>query len=239
MTRLDDSRSGSGAVRSFFRGLITVAVQVVVAGALLFVAAGGADWLWAWIYIGMFAVLTGLAHLVMLPRDPELAAERRNAKRGAPPIERLHAALMALLIPAATLIVAGLGVRLSWPPSMSNTLRVLGLGVSVTGYTITLWALGRNTFFSSVVRIQEERGHHVITDGPYRYIRHPGYAGFILFWSGTALVLGSIWAFVPVGLLTMVTALRILYEERTLRVGLDGYVSYARNVRYRLVPGVW
>ena len=239
MTKLNDSDSGSTAVRSFIGGLIAVAAQILITGALLFVSAGRADWLWAWIYIGVFAALTGLAHLVMLPRDPELAAERRNAKKGAPPIERVHAVLMALLLPAGIVAVAGLGERFGWPPLLPPTLRVAGLVLAVLGYSVTLWALASNTFFSSVVRIQEERGHRVITGGPYRYVRHPGYGGFLLFWLGSALALNSAWALVPVVLLAAVTGLRILYEERTLREGLDGYVDYTRNVRFRLVPGVW
>jgi protein-S-isoprenylcysteine O-methyltransferase Ste14 len=239
ITKLNDSDSGSTAGPSFIRGLIAVAAQILITGALLFISAGRADWLWAWIYVGVFTALTGLAHLVMLPRDPGLAAERRNAKRGAPSIERVHATLMALLLPAGIVVVAGLGERFGWPPLLAPSLHVAGLVLAVLGYSVTLWALASNTFFSSVVRIQEERGHRVITSGPYRYVRHPGYGGFLMFWIGSAVALSSVWALVPVGLLAAVTVLRILYEEKTLREGLDGYIDYTGSVRYRLVPGIW
>ena len=99
--------------------------------------------------------------------------------------------------------------------------------------------MASNRFFSSVVRIQKDRGHTVVTGGPYQFVRHPGYVGGILSALGTALLLGSWWAFVPTGLLVCVIVVRTALEDRTLQAELEGYRDYAGRVRYRLLPGIW
>lgn len=221
------------------RDVLGVLGQIVAVAALLFVSAGRSDWVWGWFYVGIFAGLTGLAYLVVLPGDSGLAAERRSRRREAARSDRMVVALMSIFLPVVLLVVAGLGERFAWPPSLPTAVRIGGLVIAVLGYLFTLWALASNTFFSSVMRIQEERGHRVVSDGPYRFVRHPGYAGFIFFWTGTAVMLGSLRALIPVALVALATAHRALREERTLRHGLDGYVDYAERVRFRLVPGIW
>ena len=96
-----------------------------------------------------------------------------------------------------------------------------------------------NTFFSAVVRIQKDRGHTVVSSGPYRFVRHPGYTGFSAFTLVTPLIVNSRWAFVPAAATVAVTVLRTALEDRTLQSELDGYADYVRRVRYRLVPIVW
>jgi protein-S-isoprenylcysteine O-methyltransferase Ste14 len=96
-----------------------------------------------------------------------------------------------------------------------------------------------NRFFSPVVRIQSERGHHLVDSGPYRLVRHPGYAGSLLSCVGGALALGSCWALVPVGALGVLILRRIVVEDRFLKANLEGYAEYSERVRYRLLPGVW
>jgi protein-S-isoprenylcysteine O-methyltransferase Ste14 len=99
--------------------------------------------------------------------------------------------------------------------------------------------MAANAYFSMVVRIQEDRGHAVVTDGPYRFVRHPGYLGSILFALATPLVLGSLWAFVPCGLGAVLFIVRTALEDKTLQKELPGYREYAERVRYRLLPGIW
>jgi protein-S-isoprenylcysteine O-methyltransferase Ste14 len=96
-----------------------------------------------------------------------------------------------------------------------------------------------NQFFSSVVRIQKDRGHTVVQDGPYRFVRHPGYAGMTAFTLATPLILGSYWAFVPAAITAAVTVLRTSMEDRTLHNELAGYPDYARRVPHRLLPAIW
>ncbi len=99
--------------------------------------------------------------------------------------------------------------------------------------------MGVNPFFEKTVRIQTERGHHVIDSGPYRYVRHPGYVG-LFGWSLSApLLLGSWWAFIPATLSVFALVIRTALEDQTLRDELAGYEEYVSRVHYRLIPGIW
>jgi len=102
-----------------------------------------------------------------------------------------------------------------------------------------LWAMSANAYLSTMVRIQDDRGHQVVTTGPYRYVRHPMYVGTIFFGLCMPLFLGSWWTFVPCGLIVILFIIRTALEDRTLRDELPGYAEYAERVRYRLLPGVW
>ncbi len=147
-----------------------------------------------------------------------------------------------LLIPcvAGSLVLAGLDVgRFHWSGFVPLTLRVGALLIVCLGLSGWLWAMLANRFFSSEVRIQTDRGHYVITDGPYRYLRHPGYLSLILLFIASPLALGSLWAVVPALGVAGVFIWRTWFEDRILRTELAGYADYARQVRYRLLPGVW
>jgi len=122
---------------------------------------------------------------------------------------------------------------------ISLPLQIATLVVAVLAYALVVWATAANAFFSQVVRIQKERGHTVATSGPYRYVRHPGYVGTILFELATPVMLGSWWALIPGGLSALLLVVRTALEDKTLHKGLDGYRGYAARVRYRLLPGVW
>jgi protein-S-isoprenylcysteine O-methyltransferase Ste14 len=113
------------------------------------------------------------------------------------------------------------------------------LAVILASYAFSSWALIENRFFSSVVRIQKERDHQVVSSGPYRWVRHPGYAGALWLYLATPLFLDSVWAFIPAVLLMAVLVIRTRLEDRTLQEELDGYREYAQRVRYRLFPGIW
>jgi protein-S-isoprenylcysteine O-methyltransferase Ste14 len=117
--------------------------------------------------------------------------------------------------------------------------KIIALVVILAGYAWSSWALIENRFFSGVVRIQKERGHEVVSTGPYAIMRHPGYAGALLAYLATPTFLDSIWAFLPVVLIAILLIIRTNLEDRTLQEELDGYREYARRVRYRLLPGVW
>ena len=138
------------------------------------------------------------------------------------------------------LVIAGLDVgRYHWSDRVPPAVQVAGLVAMAAGMAVLIWAEAVNRFFSSVIRIQTERGHHVITGGPYRYLRHPGYAASPFFLVGGGLVLGSwlsgLFGFLMVALILRRTA----HEDRILLEQLEGYAEYARKVRYRILPGVW
>jgi len=146
---------------------------------------------------------------------------------------------MAAVGPMAIWITGGLGERYGWPHPPSPTAQIAGVILFAAGCWLVIWAMGSNNYFSTVVRIQRERGHTVASGGPYQYIRHPGYSGMIGFTLAIPLILGSHAAFIPAIATVAVTILRTALEDRTLQRELDGYRGYAGRVRFRLVPGLW
>ena len=117
--------------------------------------------------------------------------------------------------------------------------KIAALVVMVVGYAFGTWALMENRFFSGVVRIQKDRGHHVVSTGPYRIMRHPGYAGALWMYLATPIFMDSLWAFIPTILLVVVTVIRTSLEDRTLQEELPGYKEFTQKTRYRLLPGIW
>ncbi len=174
----------------------------------------------------------------MLWRDSELQAERRNAKAGKS-WDKPIVFIVVLLGPVATWITAGLDTRFHWSEAMGSVAVAAGVIVGALAAALIAWAMRTNRFFSAVVRIQKDRGHIVVSSGPYSFVRHPGYTGMSAFTLVTPLILDSLWAFVPAVATVAVTVLRTALEDRTLRNELDGYADYARRVKYKLVPGIW
>ena len=136
-------------------------------------------------------------------------------------------------------MVAGLDALFGWSSTFSVPLKILALIIIMAGYALGSYALIENRFFSVMVRLQTDRGHQVVSSGPYRWMRHPGYAGSL--WSNLAvpLFLDAPWAFLPAAFLMIVLVIRTSLEDRTLQDELSGYRDYAKRVRYRLLPGVW
>ena len=149
------------------------------------------------------------------------------------------APLMALSVSFPLVIVAGLDHRYGWSPVFSPWLNVFGFVLISLGYAFASWALVENRFFFTTVRIQTERGHVVCDSGPYRIMRHPGYAGNIPPLLGIVLALGSVWALVPAAVALIITVIRTVLEDQTLKDELPGYREYARRVHYRLIPGIY
>jgi protein-S-isoprenylcysteine O-methyltransferase Ste14 len=136
-------------------------------------------------------------------------------------------------------LTAGLDARFGPSADFSLPIELAALVVILAGYALGSYALMENRFFSGMVRIQTDRGHRVVSSGPYTWVRHPGYAGALLTYLATPLLLDSVWAFLPVVLLLIVLVVRTRLEDQTLQAELPGYSEYARRVRYRLLPGIW
>jgi len=220
------------------RPAVRFVVGMVVMGGALFGSAGRFDWAGAWVYLAAYPLLMGLLYPT-IRRQPGLIEERAHGWKKAQPWDRVYLMVMGIACPVATILVAGLDVRFQWSVMLSRALQALGLVMLIAGTSLGWWAIAWNPFFSSVVRIQDDRGHVVVTGGPYAYVRHPGYAGGILSAFGVPLLLGSAWALVPgvIGFAGIIT--RTVLEDRFLRDRLAGYRDYATRVRFRLVPGVW
>jgi protein-S-isoprenylcysteine O-methyltransferase Ste14 len=153
--------------------------------------------------------------------------------------DKVLAPLMALSLSFPLVIVAGLDHRFGWSPVFPICLNITGILLIAFGYAFAVWALAENGFFSSMVRIQTDRGHVVCDSGPYRIVRHPGYAGNLFAMPGIVLALDSAWTLVPVGFALVVTVIRTALEDRTLQDELPGYSEYTSRVRYRLILGVY
>ncbi|MEK7324985.1 MAG: isoprenylcysteine carboxylmethyltransferase family protein [Chloroflexota bacterium] len=223
---------------AIMRRLIQLLVFILIQAAILFLASGRLDWAMAWVYLGVYAGLIVVNAIVLLPRDPELIAERGQIQRNVKSWDKVFS-VFYVLSSLGLLVVAGLDNRWGWSPQMNLTAQLSGLALYVLGFALVSWAMASNRFFSTVVRIQTDRGHTVATGGPYRFVRHPGYVGMIVSALGTTILLGSLWAFIPTGLLIGLVVARTALEDKTLQAELGGYKEYAGRVRYRLLPGVW
>lgn len=219
---------------------VTTLVTFLVFNALLlFVSAGNFRWTWAWIFLGICLLSVAINGAFLLRRSPETIAERGSGLGGTRAWDRLVAGGWALSLYLALPLVSGLDARFGWSGVISTRLHILGALLVALGLELAGWAMIANAYFSTAVRIQTERGHAVCRSGPYRFVRHPGYVGFILQALGTPLLLGSWWALIP-GLVTVILAvIRTSLEDRMLQGELPGYTDFVRDVRYRLLPGVW
>ncbi len=223
------------------RTVIGFLVYSLLTPAILFLAAGTLDWPMAWVYAVISVAAAVASRMLILLKQPDLAAERGRFTEGegAKAWDRKLVPIVALLLPTVVLIVCGLDYRWQASGPVAPWLKWTALVLLIAGYAFSLWALITNRFFSTVVRIQRDRGHTVVSSGPYRFVRHPGYAGGLLYYVMTPLLLGTLWGFVPVLIEVALLVLRTALEDRTLQAELPGYADYARRVRYRLIPGVW
>lgn len=201
------------------------------------------DWTWweAWVYALIGILGFAVSRVLAARRHPGLLAERAKFMQheNTKPWDNLLARLVGLggaWIP----LFAGLDARYVWSGvDFGLAEKIIALVLILAGFGLGSWALMENRFFSGVVRIQKERGHHVISTGPYAWVRHPGYAGAVLTYWLTPILLDSLWTYVPVVFLTIVLFIRTDLEDRTLQKELPGYKEYARKTRHRLLPGIW
>jgi protein-S-isoprenylcysteine O-methyltransferase Ste14 len=224
--------------RGVVRWLIRETMGVVFVALTLFLPAGTANWAFGWGLVGLYAVWVMATALILIPRCPELLAERAARPAGA---KKWDTAIIGVLGLTTVVkhVLAGLDFRFGWTGPVPFLLQLAALFIAALGYALLTWAMVSNAFFSLVNRIQDERGHAVAAGGPYRLVRHPGYAGTIAFELTTPIALGSLWALIPGGLAVLLIVVRTALEDRMLRQELPGYGDYVRQTRYRLLPGVW
>ncbi len=216
------------------RSLLAAAGASAVIASILVLSAGRWDIPWLWAYVAVIA-----ATFTVLPRviDPGLLRERLRPAAGG--VDR-HLRVLMMPVFLAHLVIAGLDAgRFHWSGDVPVTVRLIGAAGLIGMFLVALWTIRTNRFFSPVVRIQHERGHHVISTGPYRWIRHPGYAITIVGFPFGSLLMGSYWSALPHVVAAALMLRRTLIEDRYLHEHLEGYVEYAQRVRYRLLPGVW
>jgi protein-S-isoprenylcysteine O-methyltransferase Ste14 len=225
------------------KGIISWGIKGVLykayVAAVLMISAGRWNWVPGWIYIVVFLSFDAATALVAIPRSPELLIERSRSQPNVKAWDKRIMPLAAGILPLFSWIIAGLNERWSWKPDLGIGVSLIGLLLTILGHAIIVWAIGANAFFSPVMRIQIERGHTVEMEGPYQFIRHPGYFGAILFTIGIPLLLGSLWAVFPSLIAVILYILRTKLEDQTLQAELTGYKEYTQRVEYKLIPGVW
>ncbi|HET7790872.1 MAG TPA: isoprenylcysteine carboxylmethyltransferase family protein [Gemmatimonadales bacterium] len=212
------------------RWVLGCAVNIV----LFRVIAGRWDLPWVWISIAAGSIPT-LA--LVLTIDPNLMRERMRPGPGARD-RSTNWMLMVLIVLELVLSTLDVG-RLHWSDRVPTAVHVAALLLNLAGLSIVVWSVAVNRYFSSVVRIQSDRGHTLITSGPYAWVRHPGYLGMLLAYPTFGLVVGSWWSAVPGFLCGLLVLRRAIIEDPYLTQNLPGYVEYRARVRFRLVPGVW
>jgi protein-S-isoprenylcysteine O-methyltransferase Ste14 len=225
-----------GAALELVKRLLLGSVGALLQAVILFASSGCLDWVMAWAFVGVYAV-NAIAIAVLI--ESELIAERAKIKADARGWDVAIVGISKVSIGLVIPLVAGLDMRFGWTHPLPLAVQFVALAVVALGYGLSGWATIANQFFSDIIRIQMDRGHTVVFDGPYRYVRHPGYVGMILFLLATPFLLSSLWALIPGGLTALIIMARTVVEDRTLLEELDGYKEYARRVRYRLLPGVW
>jgi len=211
---------------------------LLIFALLLFGSAGTFAYWQVWTFLIAFGLAVAIFMLYGIRRDPNLLLERsrkaRNVKHWDAVILNIYTVFLVSLMILAPLD----GGRFHWS-KVPLWVNLLGLGLMIPSFGLLMWVTATNTYLSRYVRIQDDRGHKVITSGPYHFVRHPMYASNILFFPSIPLLLGSWWAMIPAFMIMGLFTLRTYLEDQTLQVELPGYKEYAQKIRYRLVPGIW
>ncbi|MBZ0281342.1 MAG: isoprenylcysteine carboxylmethyltransferase family protein [Anaerolineae bacterium] len=221
------------SLHSLMRDVVIVPGIVTV---LMFIGRGTVNWLWGWVFAGLYILAALTSDLVVLRLNPDLLSTRGERD---PHMQRWDLVLVLIFFLAliTTPFTAGLDVRYEWSASVSPIVRGIGVGLMLVAYIVGTGAMIVNPHFEPSVRIQER--HQVISSGIYRYIRHPGYTSGILMLLAIPLILGTWTAYLPASVGTVAFIIRTELEDRTLQRELPGYLPYTRQTRFRLLPGIW
>ena len=218
--------------------LAQIGLHVLLLAGILFVSSGRLNWPVAWVYVGLVLIILVVTGILMLRIDPGLVAERSGIGENTPAWDKvLTLAYGALGL--VTLMVCGFDERWGWSGGVPPAVQIVSLLLFVLADGFASWGLLSNAYFATTARIQDERGQQVVRSGPYLYVRHPGYAGWIVCNLIAPLIFDAWWAFAPAALIVGLLVLRTALEDRMLQNDLEGYREYAAQVRYRLAPGIW
>jgi protein-S-isoprenylcysteine O-methyltransferase Ste14 len=223
------------------RAIIMFVLFALLFPMSMFLTAGTFKWTIAWVYLGIHAFFTIAGRAIAWRKNPGLLQERARSLEAedAKPGDKLLVVIGGLFGPLVLFLVAGLDFRNQASPELSSLVQGIALVVVVLGFLWGTWAFVVNAYFSAVVRIQEDRGQTVVQDGPYRFMRHPGYTGGLVAYLAVPVMLGALWALIPAVFLILVLIIRTSMEDKTLQEELPGYSEYAKRTRYRIIPGIW
>ncbi|MBN1860008.1 MAG: isoprenylcysteine carboxylmethyltransferase family protein, partial [Candidatus Thermoplasmatota archaeon] len=206
--------------------------------AVTFLTAGRLDYWQGWVFNGLNFLFIFLTYLFLIDRK-DLIKERMKPGEGMKRWDKIYYMVSTPLFFGMFILSILDATRFSWQPPVPFSIMVLGIILYCIGQTIVLWAKRTNRFFSSVVRIQKDRTQTVCNTGPYRFVRHPGYLGGLIFTIGTPLMLGSFWGLIPAIITLLLMFGRTGLEDTTLKQELPGYKEYSTKVRYKIIPLLW
>lgn len=222
------------------RIVIMLLLALVVIPLLPILISGRWNWWEAWLMLVVFILSFVISRILAVRKTPDILKERANYNQheNTQPWDKWLSPLVAFGS-VFVLLAAGMDALYHWSAGFPLSVEMVGLALIVIGYLLASYAFIENAYFSGTVRIQGERGHKVISSGPYGRIRHPGYMGSLVASLGMPLLLDSAWAFIPVVVFGIFFIIRTRLEDRFLQLNLAGYREYAQKVRYRLLPGIW
>jgi protein-S-isoprenylcysteine O-methyltransferase Ste14 len=234
-------RDGNNNLKIPLSAIIRLSLLPLIMVGILFLTAGTMRWWEAWAYFGMTLVVLISSRVGLILKNPDLALERSSAQSrdNVDEWDKLLMPFIALFMPLLSWIVVGLDKRFSWSPDLPDWIQLAALLILFLGSQLGSWAMIINRFFSSHIRLQTDRGHTVVDAGPYRFVRHPGYAGGMLAWIAAPVFFSSIWVIIPALLALAAYIIRTAREDQFLQDQLPGYKEYAQKVPFRLFPGIW
>ena len=218
--------------------LVKTLITSIVFSLILFLAAGKINYFQGWIFLGT-NIITGLMNFFTIRNDDELMNERSKIGDNVKSWDKKILGISSLIY-VLNVILAGLDSgRFQWSPDFHWSIYACGFLFTITGQIIFLTARKQNKYFSSIVRIQNDRGHKVCDSGLYKIIRHPGYLGMIISLISIPLITGSVWSFITTILAVILLFVRTYMEDKTLILELDGYKEYTDKTTKRLIPKIW
>lgn len=221
------------------KGIVLWYLMILISFLALLFFSGRIDWLNAWIYLGVSVMYQTINIIISIKKNPGMLNERgKFVREGTKTYDKIFVVLTLPIILISMTIIAWDAVQFRWS-SMPEYFLFIGIFISFPGFILGVWAMMNNPYFELTVRIQKDRDHIVINTGPYKIIRHPGYAGEIILLSSTPMMLGSWWGYIPIGVMIFGFIIRTALEDQTLRKELPGYEDFAKNTRFRLIPHIW
>ena len=212
---------------------------IIITAIVYFLTAGEINIFRAWIYIGIYAIGGLIIGLILLKKTSKLLNERGKMQEGTKQFDKYIILTYFLFAIVITPFVAGIDIRLNIIQSLPTFYLYIGIVLYFFSAIFSTWPMLHNPFFEGTVRIQNEKNHHVISTGPYKIVRHPGYFGMLLGSIALPLALGSVLAFIPLLVMIILIFIRTYYEDQTLQKELIGYAEYCKEVKYRLIPFMW
>ena len=209
----------------------------IIMAFILVLTSGKWTWINIWIYAALTSLTSVLVYIFVVRVNPSLYNERGNPNENTKKWDLILMRIISLFS-FSSIIIAGLDKKNNWSFLGDGWIIPGGILIILSGVLAT-WAMAENNYFSSEVRIQNDRGQIVVSSGPYQYIRHPGYLSGIMFFLGTPMVLDSAYSFFPFVCIVVGFMIRIIFEEKMLIAELDGYQDYTNKVKYRLIPEIW